>query len=134
VQWTRSRWRGWSSRSGFAECADPFTIAEAHIPAGVYDFADLQLVWTMPSGAKLRTNVTFAQHLLRRTRTQVIADPRGTRRSISSWRVVSLTRLNFSRAARTTRFNRSAYACARAQHARFGNAFIQFNSRRNAST
>jgi hypothetical protein len=29
------------------------------IPPGVYDFADLQFNYTMPSGSRLRTNVDF---------------------------------------------------------------------------
>ena len=38
----------------------PFKIGgTVNIPRGTYDFADLQLVYTMPTGLELRTDVDF---------------------------------------------------------------------------
>ena len=62
VQWeTKSGGGGWIEPKWFREnVLVPFTIGNAvHIPAGSYDFADLQLVNTMGSGRRLRANVDF---------------------------------------------------------------------------
>lgn len=60
VQWdTKAGGGGWLEPKWFHEnVAAPFVIGgKVDIPAGSYDFADFQAVFTMPSGAKLRTSV-----------------------------------------------------------------------------
>ncbi len=62
VQWdTRAGGGGWIEPKGFRESVlTPFTIGNRiRIPAGSYDFADLQLVWIMPTGRRARTSVDF---------------------------------------------------------------------------
>ena len=48
---------GSSRRSSTRTCASRSRSARATIPAGTYTFADLQVVFTMPTGARLRTDV-----------------------------------------------------------------------------
>jgi hypothetical protein len=60
VQWdTKAGGGGWIEPKVFHEnVLVPFTIGNTvRIPAGRYDFADLQVVNTMPSGRRLRTDV-----------------------------------------------------------------------------
>ena len=62
LQWDAKRGGGgWVEPKWFREnVVTPFTIGgKVHIPAGTYDFADLQLVYTMPAGAKLRADLDF---------------------------------------------------------------------------
>src|SRR5688572_6317653 len=62
VQWeTKAGGGGWIEPKWFREnVLSPFTIGNTvHIPAGTYDFADLQLVNTMGSGRTLRADVDF---------------------------------------------------------------------------
>ena len=60
VQWdTKAGGGGWIEPKWFREnVSQAFKIGGViDVPVGVYDFADLQLVWTMPAGAKLRMDV-----------------------------------------------------------------------------
>ena len=60
LQWeTKAGGGGWIEPKLFVEdVVDPFVIGgEIGIPSGRYTFADLQLVWTMPDGRRLRTAV-----------------------------------------------------------------------------
>jgi hypothetical protein len=60
VQWdAKSGGGGWVQPKWFRESViAPFTIGSSvNIPRRTYDFADLQLVYTMPAGRKLRTDV-----------------------------------------------------------------------------
>jgi hypothetical protein len=62
VQWdTKAGGGGWIEPKWFREhVLVPFTIGgKVHIPAGRYQFADLQLVNTMSAGRKIRTDVDF---------------------------------------------------------------------------
>jgi hypothetical protein len=60
VQWdAKAGGGGWVEPKWFRESVVvPFTIGgTVHIPSGAYEFADLQLVHSMPTGSKLRTDV-----------------------------------------------------------------------------
>ncbi|HJR59969.1 MAG TPA: DUF5916 domain-containing protein [Vicinamibacterales bacterium] len=62
VQWeTKAGGGGWIEPKWFHEnVLLPFTIGgNVNIPAGSYDFADLQIVSVMPSGRKVRADVDF---------------------------------------------------------------------------
>jgi hypothetical protein len=62
VQWdTKAGGGGWVEPKWFHEnVLVPFTIGDTvRIPAGSYDFADLQIVHVMPSGRKVRADVDF---------------------------------------------------------------------------
>lgn len=79
VQWdTKAGGGGWVEPKWFRENVQaPFQIGgKVDIPAGTYDFADLQIAWTMPGGRKVRTNVDFrAGTYFDGRRTQVILSP-----------------------------------------------------------
>lgn len=79
VQWdTKSGGGGWLEPKWFREnVAQPFQIAGViDVPAGVYDFADFQAVFSMPAGARLRTSIDArAGTYFDGRRFQVIADP-----------------------------------------------------------
>ena len=79
VQWdTKAGGGGWVEPKWFHEnVEEPFKIGGViDVPEGAYDFADLQVVFSMPSGARLRTDVDaragtyFDGH-----RVQVITNP-----------------------------------------------------------
>ena len=79
VQWdTKAGGGGWVEPKWFREDVKaPFRIGgKVDIPVGNYDFADLQLAWTMPGGKRVRTNVDFrAGTYFDGRRTQVILTP-----------------------------------------------------------
>lgn len=79
VQWdTKAGGGGWVEPKWFRENVKaPFRIGgTVDIPAGTYDFADLQIAWTMPGGRKVRTNVDVrAGTYFDGRRTQVILSP-----------------------------------------------------------
>ena len=79
VQWdTKAGGGGWVEPKWFHEnVLAPFTIGgEVTMPAGVYDFADLQVRTTMPQGRKLRADVDVRSGTyFDGTRTQVILTP-----------------------------------------------------------
>jgi hypothetical protein len=110
----------------------PFSIGRTvTVPAGSFDFADLQVVWAMPAGARMRTNVDV--------RTGTYFDGRRTQAILApTWNVsphlelggeYQATRLAFaSRGQRETvqlgRLRVRAALDARSS----GNAFVQYNS------
>jgi hypothetical protein len=61
VEWdTKPGGNGWIEPTLFHEnVAEPVSIGKATIPAGAYDFADLQVVLTMGAGKKLRSGMHF---------------------------------------------------------------------------
>ncbi len=79
VEWeTKAGGIGWIEPKMFHEdVVVPFTIGgTADIPQGSYDFADLQLYFSMPSGKRMRTTVDFRTGTyFDGTRTQVIFTP-----------------------------------------------------------
>jgi hypothetical protein len=79
VQWeTKAGGGGWIEPKLFHEnVLLPFRIGGAvDIPAGVYDFADLQFVYSMPTGARARADVDVRSGTyFDGTRTQVIVSP-----------------------------------------------------------
>jgi hypothetical protein len=137
VQWdTRAGGGGWIEPKGFREnVVAPFTIGNRiTIPAGVYDFADLQLVWMMPNGRRARTSVDF--------RTGTYFDGRRTQAIITpTWNLSSHFELGADYQVSLLRFpvrQQSAdihVARLRLRTAldarKSGNAFIQYNSTTN---
>ena len=79
VQWdTKAGGGGWIEPKWFREdVQQPFKIGGViDVPAGNYDFADLQVVWTMPAGRKLRMDVDArAGTYFDGNRKQVVAAP-----------------------------------------------------------
>ncbi len=79
VQWdTKAGGGGWIEPKWFREnVVTPFRIGgTVDIPAGTHDFADLQVVWTMPGGRRVRTDVDFrAGSYFDGRRAQVIVSP-----------------------------------------------------------
>jgi hypothetical protein len=110
----------------------PFVIGNTvHVPAGVYDFADLQLVYSMPNGNKMRTSADFRSGTyFDGTRTQLILAP--------TWNVskhlelggdYQLSRLRFPSRGESVNIQLARVRVRTALNAQaFGNAFIQFNS------
>jgi hypothetical protein len=136
VQWdTKSGGGGWIEPKWFHEnVAGDFPIGDAIVPAGVYDFADLQIVLSMPAGRKLRTDVDFrAGTFYDGQRAQIILTP--------TWNVsphlelgtdYQLTHLEFDARnqredVHLVRFRVRAAGDARAS----ANAFVQYNSTNN---
>jgi hypothetical protein len=79
VQWdTKAGGGGWIEPKWFREnVSQAFRIGGViDVPVGTYDFADLQFVWGMPAGAKLRMDVDArAGTYFDGKRMQVIASP-----------------------------------------------------------
>ena len=79
VQWEdKAGGGGWIEPKLFVEdVVTPFTIGgQVEIPAGRHTFGDLQLVWTMPAGERLRASVDArAGTFFDGNRVQVIAHP-----------------------------------------------------------
>jgi hypothetical protein len=134
VQWeTKAGGGGWIEPKWFREdVLTPFTIGgTVNIPAGQYDFADLQLAYNMPTGAKLRTGVDFRTGTyFDGRRTQVIVTP--------TWNVNRHLELGADYQLSALRFDARNEA-ANIQIARLrvrtaidvrasGNAFVQYNS------
>jgi hypothetical protein len=134
VQWeTKRGGGGWIEPKLFREdVAAPFLIGgEAEVPAGDYTFADLQLVWNMPAGARLRTGIDFrAGSYFDGTRQQVILRP--------TWNVSPhlelggeylYSRIRFAERDEGTDIHLPALRIRTALDARAsGNALIQYNS------
>ena len=134
VQWdTKAGGGGWVEPKWFREnVLVPFTIGgKIHIPAGVYDFADLQLVYIGSTGAKLRTNVDFRSGTyFDGKRTQIILSP--------TWNVsphlelgaeYQRTRLRFPVRSERTDIQLLRFRIRTALDARMSaNAFVQYNS------
>ena len=134
VQWeTKAGGGGWVEPKAFHEnVLAPFVIGNAvHVPAGSYDFADLQLVHTMPTGSKMRTNADFRSGTyFDGTRTQLVLTP--------TWNVsphlelggdYQVTRLRFDRRQESVNIQLARLRVRTALNAQAsGNAFVQYNS------
>lgn len=133
VEWdTKSGGNGWVEPKLFHEnVAQEFKIGNATVPAGAYDFADLQVYLSMGAGKKLRTAMDFRSGTyFDGTRTQVILTP--------TWNVsphlelgtdYQLSHLEFGTRdevenVQVARFRIRAALNAQAS----GNAFVQYNS------
>ncbi|HEX6048031.1 MAG TPA: DUF5916 domain-containing protein [Gemmatimonadaceae bacterium] len=133
VQWdTKAGGGGWLEPKWFHEnVARPFTIGDATIPVGQYDFFDFQVNLSMGPGKKLRSGVDFRTGTFYDgTRTQVILTP--------TWNVsphlelgadYQLSHLEFDRRDQVENVQVSRLRVRTALDARAsGNAFIQYNS------
>lgn len=133
VEWdTKSGGNGWIEPKWFHEdVAEAFTIGKATVPAGAYDFKDLQVVLSMGAGSKLRAGMDArAGSYFDGTRAQVILTP--------TWNVsphlelgtdYQLTHLEFDKRdqkenVQVARFRIRAALNPQAS----GNAFVQYNS------
>ena len=134
VQWdTKAGGGGWIEPKWFREdVLVPFTIGNAvRIPAGAYDFADLQIVNTMPSGQKLRTDVDFRTGTyFDGRRTQVVLTPTwNINRHVELGGDYQLTALRFPVRDQAVNIHLLRLRIRTALDARAsGNAFIQYNS------
>ena len=137
VQWdTKAGGGGWIEPKWFREnVLVPFTIGgKVHIPAGRYDFADLQIANTMPAGKKLRADVDFRTGTyFDGRRTQVIVSPTwNVSRHLELGAVYQLTRLNFESRNEKADIQLLRLRIRTALDARAsGNAFVQYNSTTN---
>jgi hypothetical protein len=136
VEWdTKQGGNGWVEPKLFHEnVAEAFTIGDATIPAGSYDFADLQVVLSMGAGKKLRTGMDVRSGTyFDGTRTQVILTPTwNASPHLELGTDYQLTRLDFSsrdenETIQVARFRVRAALNPQAS----GNAFIQYNSTTN---
>jgi hypothetical protein len=134
VQWdTKAGGGGWIEPKWFREdVLVPFTIGNAvRIPAGAYDFADLQIVNTMPAGRKLRTDVDFRTGTyFDGRRTQVVLTPTwNINRHVELGGDYQLTALRFPVRDQAVNIHLLRLRIRTALDARAsGNAFIQYNS------
>lgn len=134
VQWdTKGGGGGWIEPKLFHEnVAQPFRIGgEVDIPAGRYTFADLQLVLSMGSGARLRANLDArAGSYFDGSRAQVILTPTwNASRHLELGGDYQLTRLRFERRGQGTDIHLARLRVRAALNARAsGNAFVQYNS------
>jgi hypothetical protein len=134
VQWdTKAGGGGWIEPKLFHEnVLVPFRIGgKIDIPAGSYSFADLQLVFLMPQGSRLRTNVDFrAGTYFDGRRAQVLLTP--------TWNVsphlelgadYQLSLLRFDDRDQSANIHVARMRVRTALNARSsGNAFVQYNS------
>jgi hypothetical protein len=134
VQWeTKAGGGGWVEPKAFHEnVLAPFVIGNrVHVPAGAYDFADLQLVYTMPTGAKMRTSADFRTGTyFDGTRTQLVLAP--------TWNVsphlelggdYQVSLLRFDRRHESVNIHLARLRIRTALNAQAsGNAFVQYNS------
>ena len=134
VQWDmKDGSGGWVEPKRFHEdVLTPFTIGRGVlIPAGRYDFADLQLVYTMPAGARLRTSVDFrAGTYFDGRRAQVILTPTwNASRHLELGADYQLSLLRFAARAQSENVHVARLRVRTALDAqRSGNAFVQYNS------
>ncbi|MEZ4415443.1 MAG: DUF5916 domain-containing protein [Gemmatimonadota bacterium] len=134
VQWeTKGGGGGWIEPKLFVEdVRAPFSIGGAvEIPEGRYTYADLQFVWTMNQGRKLRTDIDArAGSFFDGTRTQVIAGP--TWNASPRFEVgadYQWTRLRFDERAQATDIHLARVRLRTALDSKAsGNAFVQYNS------
>ncbi|MDX1393231.1 MAG: carbohydrate binding family 9 domain-containing protein [Gemmatimonadota bacterium] len=134
LQWdTKRGGGGWIEPKVFREdVVAPFLVGgEAPVPAGSYTFADLQIVWNMPPGARLRTGIDArAGTYFDGTRQQVRLTP--------TWNVSPhlelggeylFSRIRFAERGEGTDIHVPALRIRTALDARAsGNALIQYNS------
>ena len=134
VQWeTKAGGGGWIEPKWFREnVLTPFTIGNTiRIPAGVYDFADLQVVNTMGSGRRLRADVDFrAGTYFDGRRTQVRVTPTwnlNRHLELGADYQVSALRFPVRGASENVQLLRLRVRTALDAKAS-GNAFLQYNS------
>jgi hypothetical protein len=134
VQWdTKAGGGGWIEPKGFRESVlQPFTIGNTiKIPAGTYDFADLQFALSMPAGERVRTNLDLrAGTYFDGRRAQAILTP--------TWNVsphlelgadYQLTALRFATRSQSENIQLARLRVRAALDVRMsGNAFLQYNS------
>jgi hypothetical protein len=134
IQWeTKAGGGGWVEPKVFREdVLEPFTIGNTvHIPAGRYQFADLQIQYAMPSGDKLRTDVDFrAGTYFDGRRVQAIVTPTwNISRHLELGADYQLTMLRFDVRHESANIHLARVRIRTAINARaFGNAFVQYNS------
>ena len=134
VQWdTKSGGGGWIEPKWFHEnVLVPFTIGNTvRIPAGAYDFADLQIANTMSSGRKVRADVDFRTGTyFDGRRTQVILTPTwNINRHVELGGDYQLSALRFPARDQSVNIHLLRLRIRTALDARAsGNAFVQYNS------
>ena len=110
----------------------PFRIGNTvTIPAGSYDFADLQFVNTMPSGKRLRTDIDLRSGTyFDGRRTQVVLAPTwNVNRHLELGGDYQLNVLRFSSRSQSENIHLLRLRVRTALDARAsGNAFVQYNS------
>jgi hypothetical protein len=133
IQWdTKAGGGGWIEPKLFREdVSEAFTIGDATIPAGTYTFADLQLVYSMAAGERLRTDVDArAGTFFDGTRVQAIVTPTwNVSRHLELGASYQISRLRFDARdqgddIQVARLQIRAALDARAS----ANAFVQYNS------
>jgi len=134
VQWdTKAGGGGWVEPKWFRESVTaPFKIGgSVNIPAGTYDFADLQLVYRMPTGRKLRTDVDVrAGTYFDSRRQQVILSPTwNVSKHLELGANYQMTRLRFDVRDEKADIHLVGLRIRTALDIRMSaNAFIQYNS------
>jgi hypothetical protein len=134
VQWeTKAGGGGWIEPKLFHEnVLTPFVIGgTVDIPAGRYDFADLQIQYSMPAGARVRTAVDFrAGSYFDGTRTQVVLTPTwNVSRHLELGADYQLSLLRFASRSQSATIQIAGLRVRTALDARAsGNAFVQYSS------
>jgi hypothetical protein len=133
VEWdTKAGGGGWVEPKVFHEnVREAFSVGNATIPAGRYTFADLQLVYSMPQGARLRTDVDVrAGTFFDGTRIQAVITPTwNLSRHLEIGGSYQLTRLRFRDRGQADDIHLAGLQVRVARDARASaNAFVQFNS------
>ena len=133
VQWdTKAGGGGWIEPKFFVEdVAEAFPIGNMEIPAGRYEFADLQLALYMSSGARLRTGIDFRSGTyFDGTRTQVILTPTwNVSRHLELGADYQLSVLRFDERNQRENIQVARVRIRTALDAqKSGNAFVQYNS------
>jgi hypothetical protein len=137
VQWeTKKGGGGWVEPKLFQEnVLESFTIGNAiTVPAGAYSFADLQLVLSMGTGAKLRTSVDLRSgSYFDGRRTQMILNPTwNASKHLELGADYQLTALRFPVRDQSTNLHVTRLRIRSALNAQTsGNAFVQYNSALN---
>jgi hypothetical protein len=133
LQWdTKAGGGGWIEPKVFLEdVRAPFAIGGVTIVPGRYTFADLQLAYSMPSGARLRTDVDLrAGSFFGGTRAQAIVTPTwNVSRHLELGASYQLTRLRFPDSGQADDIHLVELQVRAALDARASaNAFVQYNS------
>lgn len=137
VQWeTKAGGGGWVEPKWFREdVLAPFSIGgTVNVPAGRYDFADLQIVYNMPSGERLRTGVDFRSGTyFDGRRTQLIVTPTwNINRHFELGADYQLSALRFDVRSESANIQIARVRVRTAVDVRAsGNAFVQYNSTTN---
>lgn len=133
LQWeTKAGGGGWIEPKLFHEnVSEAFGVGSATIPAGRYTFADLQLVYSMPQGARLRTDVNArGGSFFDGTRIQVVVTPTwNASRHLEIGGSYQLTRLRFQERGESDDIHLAGLQVRAALDAKASaNAFVQWNS------